>query len=420
MTPSTLTFTLLTGVAVLWLPLQSAAWAGDSQWDAQQCLREAESMQNAAGTAEGQAGVLGVLMDRNAEVSRRTLAAITLGTSKNLRWLEPLMSVARDEQEDVTVRSCAIKALADMGAHQAAPLLIELASTGAKKIKWTRQKEVMHGLVRKAALEALGCLQTPEGVELLLSVVSDPAWGQDFKYAAITGLGPVDDPRARSAIAAALTDKDSAMRNTAALAAGKQGSPELLKGLQSTVADGDRFVRLSAAQSLAERKDATGVDTLVEELRADWVCLSAATALRRLGWSPRNEAERVYYLAAEGKWSELRQDWAAARRVLFPDLTSPNRDVRVHAVHLLLALGNEEAVPELRRWLSSSKDDGIALEFLNSGHPELQRAARGWAPRHGMKVKRQKSPSTSGNDFGWGRPAWQDFSAPRVPPESSR
>jgi hypothetical protein len=80
-----------------------------------------------------------------------------------------------------------------------------------------------------------------------------------------------------------------------------------LIGLLSAKEDKDVETVGRAANALGEIGDATAVEPLVQTLRdrRPGVRIIAVNALCKLGWEPRNNIEKAYYLMAKRGWEGL-------------------------------------------------------------------------------------------------------------------
>jgi hypothetical protein len=132
--------------------------------------------------------------------------------------------------------------------------------------------------------------------------------------------------------------------------------------------------------------DARAIPPLVAAL-PDWdVSPTIGDALKKLGWKPTCDEERVRFWISQKDRKSLTQDWKTTKRVLLSDARSGEERKVETAVLTFIALGSNEVVPDLARLLSASGTKNLALIYLNSGNGGLRAAADDWASQHGYEV----------------------------------
>jgi HEAT repeat protein len=285
--------------------------------------------------------------------------------------------------------------------------------------------------VRASAMEALGRIGDRRAVPNLLKELNDPC-SVELRHFAVRALEQIGDARAAEAVTA-LLDCDSyglralAARALRSVAEGGQCAPALMKALE----DPHWLVRTEAAESLGALKAKPALEALTEALGdsvsdvraaaaaalgrlgakqaagrivaclADWDAGPlAAEALDKLGWTPAGKpADRVRYLVAHRRFAALRKQWNAVRDVLLADLKADG-PAGLNAAFALIALGKEEAIPQLSSFLDAADNPAVAAALLNCGHGELQKLAARWAKRnqHGIALVRCAAPVLWG---GW-------------------
>lgn len=128
------------------------------------------------------------------------------------------------------------------------------------------------------------------------------------------------------ALAAALHDKDWQVRKAAALSLGTIGSKDCIVPLLQALRDAHPSVRAAAAYALGDAGRPAGYSALYASL-SDYntdVRRKAAKALVRLGWKPANQMQRVHWLWAVGKWTDLAKEGPAAVTLVQTKVTSSN------------------------------------------------------------------------------------------------
>ena len=144
-----------------------------------------------------------------------------------------------------------------------------------------------------------------------------------------------------------LKDEDSDVQDKATKAlieAGKPAVESLIQALKNEYAS----VQKGAAEALGEIGDARAVEPLVEVLKDEntQIRLEIVEALEKLGWEPRDETEKAYYLVAKKQWSELARLGEPAVVPLFQALKKYDVDeVRLKIVE---ALGDIHVIQALK------------------------------------------------------------------------
>ena len=211
------------------------------------------------------------LDDRSARV--RAAAAQALAHVASADAHDPLLRASRDA--DAWVRYYAVRSLGTQRDLAALPALVHIASSDP----------AMH--VRIAALETIGAVDGPEAADLLFAHAEHEQ--PDVAAAALRGLGRIHDPRAVTALRAALRSDDAAKRLAAVTGLRACGTADGVEALAWTAAaDAEESVAAAAMEALsalaartdqdADRAVAALVATLADASRRD----AAASALIRL------------------------------------------------------------------------------------------------------------------------------------------
>lgn len=134
----------------------------------------------------------------------------------------------------------------------------------------------------------------------------------------------------------ALKDEDSDVRKEATKALigiGKPAVRPLIKALNNEYSS----VQRGAAEALGEIGDAQAVKPLTKVLK-DKNTQSReeiVEALEKLGWTPRDDTEKAYYLVTKKQWSELDRLGEAAVIPLIQALKEKDDNVRLKVVEVL-------------------------------------------------------------------------------------
>lgn len=180
--------------------------------------------------------------------------------------LPALELAARSEAP--TMGAKAIEALGYIGDHRAlrpltqaikscdAPLCLAavdaLCRLGEKEALDHLIQALQHkiGQVRMAAVDGLGKLRATPAFDPICDLLKgDPMW--EVRREAANALGRMGDPRAQSALAEALNDKDADVREAAAMALGNLGNRSAITPLVLALKDEQSGVRRIAAAALS-------------------------------------------------------------------------------------------------------------------------------------------------------------------------
>lgn len=341
--------------------------------------KEAHVRRNAAETlgAMGSAEVLPALimvLVKDKESKIRGQAAAALGKIGGSAAIPPLIT-GLNIDEDSEVRRSAAEALGLIGNPEALPALIK---------SLTMDKDTT---VRGGAAEALGEIGCATAVAPLMEALaaeqhSSVRWRIAMalgKLESTTGAGNYPDseyPDVRHVLIEALTsDKDGAVRESAAEALGELGSEESSAALMEALSlDESADVRGSAAYALGFMKSEEALPVLIKALVTDTDYEVRGRAAYALGRIKKTEA--VPYLTAvfSGHKESL---------------------IRGNATYALGEIGGVEAIPFLIQALTMDKDTYVryrAAEALgNTGNimaiPPLKIAMTDEGSYYGWKVK---------------------------------
>lgn len=189
--------------------------------------------------------------------------------------------------------------------------------------------------VRQSAAVALGYIGGKEGESYLIKALSDNSAG--VKYSAAASLGQIRSPEAVTALANSLADPDPGMRRSVLVALDRSEDSSPLPSVRSMLQDTDPVVRALAAKFVGKFKDQEARAQLAEMLKDtdNRVVIAAAYSLGRIGDH-------------------------SGLSVISKILKSPDSDVTVKAMSIeaLEAIGTPSAI-ELIKGLTNDTDEYV-------------------------------------------------------------
>jgi HEAT repeat protein len=205
-------------------------------------------------------------------------------------------------------------------------------------------------------------------------------------------VGPLikafEDPKTPSAVCIAVAEALGKLKDLDAL-------PVLFKALRYQ--EGDLYRSVEAA---IVNFGPAAIEPLLGQLMIWEANPAAARALKKLNWTPITDEDRVHFWLGLRDIKTLKENQELIRRVLHVD--SPQWEEEPlygflddYTLFALVSLGYPEDIPNLIQVLQTKE---VAEAYINSGNPELMRAAREWATRNGYKIKR----GSSGTSTAWG------------------
>ncbi|MDI6756930.1 MAG: HEAT repeat domain-containing protein [Endomicrobiia bacterium] len=137
--------------------------------------------------------------------------------------------------------------------------------------------------VRQSAALALGYIGNSDGQEYLVKALDDKEAG--VKYSAAASLGQIRSPEAVAALSKALSDSDAGMRRSALVALDRTEDLSPLSSVRKLLSDTDPVVRALSAKFAGKFKDAESRPRLKEMLSDSdkRAVVNAAYALARAG-----------------------------------------------------------------------------------------------------------------------------------------
>ena len=257
-----------------------------------------------------------------------------LGSSKATQAAPTLRQIVEQRLQHPAVVIQAVRSLAAIRDAGAVPMLTKIAVDPKAEPTF-----------RIEAMTALSALITPEGVDLLLDLVSNSA--PFVRAGALQALARVDPDTFVSALASLEADREWSVRVAMATALGTLPAERSLPRLTVMLQDSDQRVVAAVLGALASSK-ATGVErVLLDRLGAEDLSVRAAAAnaladlkvaaaVQPLADAYRRSANESSYTARAAALGALaRLDPMAARPVLTEALKDRDWAVRVRATALL-------------------------------------------------------------------------------------
>jgi cyclophilin family peptidyl-prolyl cis-trans isomerase/HEAT repeat protein len=294
------------------------------------------------------AGSVLLSLVRGEGVITRAFAARGLGSAKERRALAPLVDIASNEQEAISVRIEAVRSLAELGGGEAVEPLVKIADAPKADPN-----------LRLEAIGALGQLGASSAVNLLLDQLTE-RW-PSLRSAALVALARIDPDTLLSAISGLEPDPHWSVRGALAAALGTLPRERAEPRLTEMLADEDQRVIPSVLAALVSIGSPLADSALVERLHADdhVVRQAAAAGLQRLkspravaaltGAYERAEGDSTYVARAAILTSVVELDRDAARPLLQRALADRDWALRVRAAALLHTIDPETNLAALIR-----------------------------------------------------------------------
>jgi HEAT repeat protein/beta-lactamase regulating signal transducer with metallopeptidase domain len=294
--------------------------------------------------ASGAVGALGeALTDENPSV--RLAAVNSLGALQDPAAIAALARALK-EDTDARVREAAAWALGEIDDNRAVPHLVDALRT-EKTAK-----------VKEKIVNALREIDDPSAVAGVIGAVRDPS--AEVRRAVAAALAEFDEPTAYSALMGMARDDDVQVRREVAQHIGESEASGAFETLVTMSTDADDEVRANAIE---------GMHHFENDQR---VVLHLVRALK-------DKSPHVRQHAADGL-SNVHELIKTAPTALIEALSDTDRDVRRAAVNALGQIGDESAVPALKR-LTADNDVETrrhAVEALKEiGGPEAIQALMG-------------------------------------------
>ncbi len=223
-------------------------------------------------------------------------------------------------------------------------------------------KEDTDARVREAAAWALGEIDDNRAVPHLLDALKSERASR-VRVKIIEALHEIDDPSAIGGVSGALKDGSVEVRRAAVEALGEFGDAAVIPALASMIHDEDVQVRRQVAEALGNLEEASTVEPL-KEMARDRDVEVRANAIEALAQHEMTSLVPVFVAALKDSSAHVREHAAdalgsvdelkTAPRALIDALSDPSRDVRRSAAASLGNIGDEAAVPALRKLVSDT------------------------------------------------------------------
>lgn len=212
---------------------------------------------------------------------RRLEAAISLGIMQSQDAVSVLIGAVRDPVEDV--RLAAVRALGQLNEPRGLQVLLEAIEKGDRRIGSnvvkvlvgmgpniapeiiSRLKSTKNINARLLYVQLSGLLRLDAALEVLLLLLGDP--DKETRASAARALGQIGDGSAVESLIILLDDKSWQVRAQAAKALGMLGDKQAVRRLKETLTDENWWVRHNTAYSLFQLGQ-EGIEALREASRS--------------------------------------------------------------------------------------------------------------------------------------------------------
>lgn len=219
--------------------------------------------------------------------------------------------------------------------------------------------------VRKAAAESLGEIDDPRAVPHLLAALRTEQV-TDVRVQIVEALREIDDASAVAGVEAVTKDASPAVRRAAISALAEFEVQSSVAAIVSLAKDEDVQVRREVADALGDLESASALDALIG-LARDSDAEVRANAVDALGNLEDRRAMSALVGALRDPSADVRRnaadaihnipDLERAPQQLIDALADTDKDVRHNVAHALGSIGDEAAVPGLKRSLTDTNAD---------------------------------------------------------------
>jgi HEAT repeat protein len=297
------------------------------------------------GSARAVYALAQALKDQERDV--RLCAAEALGEIRDAGALGPLIQALRDEDSGVRCKAAVV--LGHMGDARAVHPLAQALKDQDKD-------------VRSCAAKALGEIGNERAVEPLTQALGDRLYA--VREEAVRALANIGEPALDSLIGA-LKHEDRGTRRAAAEALGELGGQRAAEALAEALKYTGWEHYIVAVLDALEKLGDAAIKPLIQALKDAHARGNAAWVLTKLGWEPRNDAEKVDYLVATEKWAELMTYGEVGLEAVLQALHHSSHFVRCNVVDALAD------------WASSEMRDAVVEALIQALEDE------DWRVRHG-------------------------------------
>ena len=211
---------------------------------------------------------------------RRLEATVNLGIMRSQDAVSVLINATKDPVEEV--RLAAVKALGELNEPRGLQVLLEAIEkgnrwTGSNVIKVlvgmgsgiapeiiSRLKSTTNTNARLLYVQICGLLRIDAALGILLGLLQDP--DKETRVAVVRALGDIGDILAVPSLMVLLNDKNWEVKAQAAKALGRLGDKHAIRKLKQALTDENWWVRHNAAYSLCQLGK-EGIDALLEASR---------------------------------------------------------------------------------------------------------------------------------------------------------
>jgi len=333
------------------------------------------------------------LKDRSRSV--RQHATEELGKIGDERAVEPLIEVMNEDEIFVSIK--AAKALGEIGGDRAVEALVKTMKEDTRSFEYSEYMQQYKDDVWVAQEAARALAKGKLAFEPLIKIVKEgDYWG--FVAEALGERGDVRaiEPlikalrygnircrqalikfgsRAFKPLVKALKDPNATVRKYAVELLGTLDNARAVKPLIGALKDEEADVRQQAALELnkiggeeAEKVVKTYIEGLIKVLthKKGIVRRKAASNLDKLGWKPKDNAEKIHYLIAKYEWDEVALLGETAIEPLTQVLEDESWMIRISAAEVLTKMGDDRGIELLALALKTHDEAFVRHDALKA------------------------------------------------------
>jgi HEAT repeat protein len=237
--------------------------------------------------------LVGLLEDEEGHV--RSEASRALGETGDQLAVAPLVSLLSDPYQDV--RQAGVEALTKLGRSDEDLRRLVLSFLDSQLD--SQDQDVVANTLRIVA--RLGGRKVMERLKFSLKDERS-----QVRRAAVEALGTVDSPEALEVLRLALTDEDATVRREAVQRVGRSRGPEILPTLLPMLQDEDLWVRVRAIQAVADQASPEAHEVLLRTVERESAGPVKLAAIRALGEAKSPGAVDVFLSLADSGDRETR------------------------------------------------------------------------------------------------------------------
>ena len=317
----------------------------------------------------------------------RKQAMKTLAELRAEEAVEPLLALAEDGDVD------AILALGELGDRRAVQPLIAIANQVRKEVPapspaapYGRGARYRRRVPQdqEAALQALGKLGDKRAYDTILKRFrsDDPEW----QAIAAKALGELGDERTFDLLVQATKSDEWRLQRSAYLGLAALKDPRSFDIIAALLGPGQDALPSTAAQAFERLGDKRAIPLLTAALADRQGGDHVVKALKKLGWTPKTDTDRVYCMLATRNHRGLRDYWPTAMKILLADCRSSDKWRVRSAVEALMSYGGQGGAEALSELFAKHPTLLLAKALLDGRTAaELQRRAREWLRKQGQR-----------------------------------